>query len=344
MKNNSVRITDNKFEARDVLRALSDDIGKENILGCVNSNGQWIVTLKETTDVELLQEAGVLIDGVGYEVRGVTRNLLTVSLFGVPVFIDDDELSDKLREFGCILKSAWTHKTYEDFPNVENGIRYIRLELPSNAKSLPYSIFISGVHLRLKHNGQSRVCNICLSSDHIMRECKQYTCKECGMQGHSESKCPRVKCYRCQQFGHKSFDCPTTPPTPKEDNNTSEMETNDSACAEQDNTTIQDIPDNPQPRETIETDKQTPAENENKPSRKINSSQPKPRNNETTDPATQNTEKEDNSTSQKRNLSSDDDWTVQTRKMKNNKKKADPTPNLAKARHFQPRQPSLEQH
>lgn len=52
----------------------------------------------------------------------VTKSFLTVSVF------DDEELSVKLV----------AHKTYEEHPTVEDGIRYARFELPSNKKSLPY--------------------------------------------------------------------------------------------------------------------------------------------------------------------------------------------------------------
>ena len=74
--------------------------------------------------------------------KGVTKTLTTVSLFGVPTFVSDNELTEKLLELGCIMKGEWTHKTYNDYPGVENGIRFVRLELPSKAKSLPYVITV----------------------------------------------------------------------------------------------------------------------------------------------------------------------------------------------------------
>ncbi|PIK34248.1 putative zinc finger CCHC domain-containing protein 10-like [Apostichopus japonicus] len=92
--------------------------------------------------------------------------------------------------------------------NIENGIRYIRLELPTECKSLPYAMTLNGVHMRLKHNGQTRVCNLCLENDHIMRNCPKYVCRECNSQGHWEAKCPQVRCFKCNDLGHKSFNCP----------------------------------------------------------------------------------------------------------------------------------------
>lgn len=208
LKEKSVRIMEEGFTAKELLDALVLDIGADNIVGCVKVSGQWIVTLKESRDAELLMETGVEISGQPYTIQGVTKNITTVSLFGVPSFIPDKDLTQKLSEFGCKIKSHWTRKTFPEFPNIENGIRFARLELPQNKKSLPYAIIINGVHLRLKHNGQEKVCNLCLSDDHIMKNCPLYKCKECDTQGHSESHCPTVLCYACKKHGHKSFACP----------------------------------------------------------------------------------------------------------------------------------------
>ena len=208
LKTNSVRFVDNGYDDGIVVNTISDEVGLENIWGCVKSAGQWIVTLKNSEDAQLLQEIGIKVGNDMCLVSGVLKSLITVSLFGVPVYITDYELTVKLLEFGCTLKSKWIRKHYKQFPAVENGIRYVRVELPNNVKSLPYAIIVGGVHLRMKHNGQTRVCNRCLSDSHIMKDCPEYICRNCGIQGHSESRCPEVKCYKCQRYGHKSFLCP----------------------------------------------------------------------------------------------------------------------------------------
>ncbi|PIK43283.1 putative zinc finger CCHC domain-containing protein 10-like [Apostichopus japonicus] len=121
--------------------------------------------------------------------------------------MEDSELTEKLTNLGCKIKSNWTHKYYAEYSTIENGIRFVRLEFPNNTRSLPYAITIGSSHLRLKHNGQTRSCNKCLSEDHLMRDCPQYECRECGALGHSRSRCPTVKCYNCNQYGHKSVLC-----------------------------------------------------------------------------------------------------------------------------------------
>ena len=206
LKDNSVRIIDRSFNGTDIINAIAGDIGKDNILGCVKMAGQWIVTLSNRDDCELLQETGINISDELCDVMGVTRNIVTVSIFNVPTYIDDGELSNRLEDYGCKIKSKWTHKYYGNFPLIENGIPFVRLELPNNKTSLPYALSIDNNPMRLKHNGQTRVCNNCLGEDHIMRNCPLYTCRECGKTGHREAQCPYVRCYRCQRLGHKSFE------------------------------------------------------------------------------------------------------------------------------------------
>ena len=81
-------------------------------------------------------ETGLDISGRPFTVQGVSRNITTVSFFGVPSYVSDEELSTKLSEFGCKIKSRWTHKTFPEYPSIENGTRFVRLELPVNKKSL----------------------------------------------------------------------------------------------------------------------------------------------------------------------------------------------------------------
>ena len=55
--------------------------------------------------------------------------LLKVSFFAVPYFIENDKLSEKLHNFRVIQKGPWTCKTYQEYPSIENGIVFTRIEM-----------------------------------------------------------------------------------------------------------------------------------------------------------------------------------------------------------------------
>ena len=137
---------------------------------------------------------GMGINGRDIDVRHVGRNVLTVSFFGVPVYMTNDMLTDKLTDFNAKQMSPWTRKTYNDLLAVESGIVHCRVELPQEVTSLPYACRIADTNIVIKQNGQHKVCNICLSSEHLMRSCSQRRppgrCFSCGLLGHYVRDCP----------------------------------------------------------------------------------------------------------------------------------------------------------
>lgn len=332
MKNNSVKFVDNNYDASVVLKAIATDIGKENIMGCVKTQGLWIVTLRKKQDVELLQETGLKVGDDLVNIVGVTKTILTVSVFGVPLYVDDSEITDKLEEFGCKLRSNWVHKFYDDFPEIENGIRFVRLEMPNNAKSLPYAIIVSGIHLRLKHNGQLRVCNLCLAEDHIMRDCPHYCCRSCGQQGHTASRCPTIRCYKCNKDGHKSFQCPENR---KEDNvtvagNPDKNELSKDEIQQEASPIVTKIPAetsselNQEANAAKEKDATKTTEDKTKPEPSS-----KTEHKSASQPSISTASRTPEPTGMKRPISSEDDTFVNT-----NKRGANTTPNLSVARRF----------
>ena len=50
LKQCSIRVVDSEFEAKDVLQAIIEDLGRSEIVSCVKSSGYWIVTLKTIED------------------------------------------------------------------------------------------------------------------------------------------------------------------------------------------------------------------------------------------------------------------------------------------------------
>ncbi|PIK47651.1 hypothetical protein BSL78_15481 [Apostichopus japonicus] len=52
------KIMDDSYEVKDVLKSIINDIGNGKILSCVKSSGNWIITLRNKDDADLLIETG----------------------------------------------------------------------------------------------------------------------------------------------------------------------------------------------------------------------------------------------------------------------------------------------
>jgi hypothetical protein len=159
--------------------------------GVVRTGNTWQITLKPAVNVDDLAETGLRVRGKDVEVKLVARNVVTASFFGVPSYIINQDLTDKLRVLGVLQKAPWTRKTYDDYPGIESGIVFTRVELPPEVPSMPYAIKVKDVHITVKHNGQVKVCNRCLSPDHLARSCPTgRKCYTCGLPGHLQRECP----------------------------------------------------------------------------------------------------------------------------------------------------------
>ena len=168
-KQNTVTIVDDHFTPSDVINAVHHTCGEKTILSCININGIWQLTLNSELNTKILLEQKITVNNTEREVQGVSRNFLTVSLFNVPAYIHDQIVIGKLESFGCIIRSQLIRKRYREAPSIENGSRFVRVDLPDTVKSLPFAIELedNGLYVRLLHNNQIKICNNCLSDSHI---------------------------------------------------------------------------------------------------------------------------------------------------------------------------------
>lgn len=114
---------------------------------------------------------------------------LNVSIMGLKAYISDDDVLEKLSQYGEIKGHVIRLKYKHDhaLAGLENGSRLIRMVLTS--PSIPYSLNIGGEWCRVIHNNQLIICS------------------NCEETGHSRKNCPLIECHTCHELGHISFHC-----------------------------------------------------------------------------------------------------------------------------------------
>ncbi|XP_076316000.1 uncharacterized protein LOC143228647 [Tachypleus tridentatus] len=147
-----------------------------------------------SADVDMVIDSGLLVNGVHYFTNGVTKRTVTVSFMDVPEYIEDAVLLQKLKDFEYEVKSPLVWKRDQ---GIYLGFRHVRVSLSATSTSLPYVVKVIDplgkvVMLKVKHDHQMKVCNSCLSADHLYRDCPQLICRNCHEQGHVRHRCPKL--------------------------------------------------------------------------------------------------------------------------------------------------------
>ena len=232
LKENTLSISDKIYNAADVIDGITSQYGKGSLLACVKMHGYWQVTVKDNALADEILDRGLNVRDETADITGIVKNFLTVSFFGVPAYLNDDAIVRKLEEYGCSIRGPVVRKHYRDQPAIENGTRFVRVELPAEVKSLPYAVRLeeTGPFVRLIHTNQNKVCNNCLDEDHLVYNCPKYQCKKCNQFGHIERVCENFVCYQCGQVGHRRADCPTLHAEQQNTNNGILEHESDSEC------------------------------------------------------------------------------------------------------------------
>ena len=165
-------------------------------------NKQYEATFESLEDCDLLEDGGLMVNGIRVEVKRLYRSEVMVSFLHLPPYTTDTEVLEKLLKWG-VEPILPLRRRYYPGTSVADGTRYIKVRFPKEVASLPYSARFDTPdgpqYCRVIHDRQVKLCRLCLQPGHIMRNCPEFTCRECLQQGHYARECAAPKCPDCRR-------------------------------------------------------------------------------------------------------------------------------------------------
>ncbi|KAL0147143.1 hypothetical protein M9458_057667 [Cirrhinus mrigala] len=189
------------LRAMDIIKAISERIGEGKILAVrPKQNKEYEVTLESEEETEFLMD-GITINGMDCEVKRLQNRDYVVSFMHLPAYLDDREILNKLEGWGVSPISKIKRRVYPG-TNIEDGTRFVKTRFPREVPSLPYSTKIETAegpqYFRVMHSHQVKTCRLCMSPDHVFKDCPAFTCFKCGERGHFARNCSAVMCPDCK--------------------------------------------------------------------------------------------------------------------------------------------------
>lgn len=138
-----------------------------------------------------------LLDGIRIKkstiiAKEIRNDELVVSFLNLPTYIVDRVILLKLAEWGVKAISPIKRRMWPG-TDVADGTRFLKVRFTETVKSLPYSTkfetLVGGEYFRVIHDGQRKVCRLCIQPGHIFRECPEFRCHRCKEQGHYAREC-----------------------------------------------------------------------------------------------------------------------------------------------------------
>lgn len=192
--------------AEDIIKAVIEKIGVGKILAVrPKQMDNYEVTLEKEEDTEELMD-GLIIKGKNCEVQKLKNRDYVVSLMHLPAYMDDEDILKKLEGWGVFPISKIRRRVYPG-TSIEDGTRFVKTRFPKEVISLPYSTKFETEegtqYFRVMHSHQVRTCRLCMSPDHIVKDCPDYKCYKCCEMGHFARDCKAVKCPDCKEVTNK---------------------------------------------------------------------------------------------------------------------------------------------
>ncbi|KAL0151650.1 hypothetical protein M9458_053052 [Cirrhinus mrigala] len=195
-----------EVRAIDVIKAVAERIGDGRILAVrPKQTKEYEVTLEREEDAELLTD-GLTIKGFNCDVKRLQNRDYVVSFMHLPVYVADKGILDKLEGWGVCPLSTIKRRVYPG-TDIEDGTRFVKTRFPKEVASLPYSTRIETAegpqYFRVMHSHQIKTCRLCMSPEHVVKDCPDFKCFKCEERGHFARDCNAIRCPDCRQFLNK---------------------------------------------------------------------------------------------------------------------------------------------
>ncbi len=199
---------ENVIEVRveDIIKAVTEQCGHGKILALRPRQGkEYELTMEEEETCDKLID-GLRIKGVDCGVKNLQNRDYVVSFMHLPVYLDDKEILGKLEGWGVDPITKVRRRRYPG-TDIEDGTRFLKVRFPKEVASLPYSTRLETAeglqYFRVMHSHQVKTCRLCMSPDHLLKECPKFVCYKCEERGHYARDCNAVRCPGCQEVLNK---------------------------------------------------------------------------------------------------------------------------------------------
>ncbi|XDV21821.1 hypothetical protein PO909_026841 [Leuciscus waleckii] len=162
-----------EVKAEDIIKAVTQKIGFGKLLAVRPKHGREYELTLEGVDV-----CDVLVDGM--EIKG------------------DEVIEDKLKFWGVTPMMKIRRRVYPG-TNIADGTRYVKVKFPKENSKAKFETADGTQYFRLIHDGQEKLCRMCMQPGHIIRDCPDFKCFECYEQGHFAKDCKADKCPDCKK-------------------------------------------------------------------------------------------------------------------------------------------------
>lgn len=185
-----------------IIKSVEEKVGIGKLIGLRRkNNNDFEMTMESEMDCDSLLN-GIMINGQECEIRKLCATERMVSFLSLPSYIDDDEIIQKLINWG-VTPILPLRRRYHPGTTVADGTRFIKVKFPQEVTSLPYNTrFMTeeGVqYYRVIHDNQVKTCRICVSVEHEKKDCPQFKCRDCLEQGHYARDCKVPRCQGCDK-------------------------------------------------------------------------------------------------------------------------------------------------